>query len=408
MKEKIQLDDVELVSSAVGQTAAPKESKSILIWDLDYFFSDDIKKYVPNANVMKLSSYYKQLGWTVKLVEKSGDEKLPCDICYVFKEKLETPNPPINWLLTNEKKMKWCGEAVKWREDPNIFSPVVLACRPDYLIYNIKETPEQRADVIRLFDNDGNLLKCVQDYRNVYKGKRTIIADPTTMWNASTDELVMALTAIKDKKNLSFENPINMERIIGDKKVQDAFLKLRLNRRTQLTYDPISWNRYDAVMEFCDRIMKECPAFGIPTPTFIYSQNSLMHMESTKTAQDDWYKLVNAVLDTREKGIHIKIIPPKYVQDTPYFFIFSCIAAWTNSKYWRSTWLEYITQLYGRKIGWDAERYWNTPSQWHPVFRDLLRQTYKNRKLLTSQFEGKKTSINVPWELWDQVFKFNI
>lgn len=32
MKEKIQLDDVELVSSAVGQpAAAPKESKTILI-----------------------------------------------------------------------------------------------------------------------------------------------------------------------------------------------------------------------------------------------------------------------------------------------------------------------------------------------------------------------------------------
>lgn len=96
-----------------------------------------------------------------------------------------------------------------------------------------------------------------------------------------------ALTAIRDKKNLSFENPVNMERIISDKKVQDAFLKLRLNKRTQLTYDPINWSRYDDVMVFCDRIMKECPAFGVPTPIFIYSQNSLLHMTDTQTALND-------------------------------------------------------------------------------------------------------------------------
>ena len=45
---------------------------------------------------MKLSSYYKQLKYVVKLVKKEGDEKTPFDQCYLFKEDIKTPNPPIN------------------------------------------------------------------------------------------------------------------------------------------------------------------------------------------------------------------------------------------------------------------------------------------------------------------------
>ena len=403
---KIELDDVKLVRGAVGGSTEEVQ-KTILIWDLDFFFGDQ-KKYVPNTNVMKLSSYYKQLKYVVKLVKKEGDEKTPFDQCYLFKEDIKTPNPPINWLLCNEDKIKWAGEAVKWREDPDLFNSVVLSCRPDYLLYGLTETPEQRADVIRLFDNNGKLLKQIQNYENVYKAKRTIIADLTSMWNATTEDLVTALNSIKGKKNLSFENPVNIERIIKDKRVQDAFLQLKLNSRTQLSYDPVSWDLYNEVIDFCKRLVEEKPSFGIPTPVFIYSKNAFMHKDNTEAAQKDWEALVQAVLDTRKRGIHIKIMPPKYIQDTPYFFIFSCIAAWTNSAYWRRSWLEYISLIYGGKIGWEAQKYWNTPSKRHPVFRDLLRQTYQNQELLLGEFKGKNSTAQVPWELWKEVFKFNI
>ena len=54
---------------------------------------------------MKISSYHKQLGDTINFVTKEDDIRRPYDIYYIIKEKSETPNPPLDFLLN--KKVRW-------------------------------------------------------------------------------------------------------------------------------------------------------------------------------------------------------------------------------------------------------------------------------------------------------------
>jgi len=109
---------------------------------------------------MKISSYHKQLGDEVNFVEKDDDIYRPHDIYYIIKENSKTPNPPYEFYLN--PKVKWWGNAVfskvNWKM-PN----AMLACRPDYLIYPEKNTQLERAEQIRLLDNQGRLMPLVQD-----------------------------------------------------------------------------------------------------------------------------------------------------------------------------------------------------------------------------------------------------
>ena len=42
-------------------------------------------------------------------------------------------------------------------------SDAMLGCRPDYLLYPERETKLERAEFLRLFNNDGKPLRIMQD-----------------------------------------------------------------------------------------------------------------------------------------------------------------------------------------------------------------------------------------------------
>jgi hypothetical protein len=123
---------------------------------------------------MLISSYHKQLGDQVNFVQTEYDIKRPYNIYYILKEKDNTPNPPIQFLLDN--KIKWVGAACLGKRSFKL-PPEVLSCRPDYLLYPNKETRVERSDYIHLFDLDGHLLKKTQDVENSFKNKYVIVSD---------------------------------------------------------------------------------------------------------------------------------------------------------------------------------------------------------------------------------------
>ena len=53
----------------------------------------------------------------------------------------------------------------------------MLSCRPDYLLYPNHNTPEERAEHLRLFNNQAQPLQLIQDYTNSYKNKIVIETD---------------------------------------------------------------------------------------------------------------------------------------------------------------------------------------------------------------------------------------
>jgi hypothetical protein len=92
----------------------------------------------------------------------------------------------------------------------------MLACRPDYLIYPERNTKLERAEHVRLFNNDSQPLPLLQDWRNTFKNKHTLITD-TTMWFADKNHIIDALKRLQEVKKVSFLEPIWLQKIIYDK-----------------------------------------------------------------------------------------------------------------------------------------------------------------------------------------------
>ena len=86
----------------------------------------------------------------------------------------------------------------------------MLGCRPDYLLYPEKNTRQERAEYIRLFDNTAKLLPIKQNYTNTFKNKDAIVVD-TYMWESSKKSILKALDMLMEVKNVSFSEPIRLD-----------------------------------------------------------------------------------------------------------------------------------------------------------------------------------------------------
>ena len=77
----------------------------VTIWDLDYYHAKE-KVNCFNPDVMKISSYHKQMGDTINFVTTQDDIRRPYDLYYIIKEDNKTPNPPLDFFTT--RKIRWC------------------------------------------------------------------------------------------------------------------------------------------------------------------------------------------------------------------------------------------------------------------------------------------------------------
>ena len=84
---------------------------------------------------------------------------------------------------------------------------IMLACRPDYLIYPNRDTRLERAEHIRLIGNSKNLLPITQDWSNTFKDK-DIIVDDKDLWACDVDTIVKALERITHVRSVCFAAPI--------------------------------------------------------------------------------------------------------------------------------------------------------------------------------------------------------
>ena len=79
--------------------------------------------------------------------------------------------------------------------------------------------------------------------------------------------------------------------------------------------------------------------------------------------------------------------------------MFETISQWLKKMPQRS-WLEYISMSVGFAPFGQLSDFWNHPRQWNTMFRDLLRQTYKDKDFLLTIWKDKKLSENdIPWAL---------
>ena len=377
----------------------------VSIWDLDYFFAEK-KINCFNTDVMKISSYHKQLGEEVNFIMKEDDINRVYDVIYIVKEKIKTPHPPRHFFL--DKRVKWWGKAyqvrINWR-----MSDAMLGCRPDYLLYPEKETELEKAEHLRLFNNDGEPLGLMQDWTNTFKKSPIVVVTDPYMWCASKKNIIDALKKLQEMKKVSFLEPIWIQKLISDKDIKEEFFKLNLARGIKLRWTRIQKEEFSEVIKFFKELKNTyLTKISIQGAIFDYKDiKGPSHWESKEQAFKDFETIRQMVSLAKEQKIKIQIKMPETRLETPYFLLFEELASWTQYDF-KFSWLEYITSKWGKIQKGEFQKYWVNPRRWNEIFRDLLLQTWQYSDFLRHKWGTQYISENeVPWTIWKEEFKLN-
>lgn len=364
----------------------------ISIWDLDYYYTRN-KVNCFNPDVMRISSYHKQMGDEINFVTHDYDIYRPYDLYYLVRENSKTPNPPARFFT--DKKVRWLGEASLSRINWTL-SSIMLSCRPDYLLYPEKKTFFERSEQIQLFDNEGNLLPQTQDSSNVFLRKGNLEVDKH-MWDSSKNNIMIALNKLADKKSLSFWEPIPLQILLSDKDITTAFITLPFNNFSVLAFQPIDFDLVPRAVDFLVELRKQHPRSRIIDVVIQF--NSDAHWENVEYARQDFERIKTAIIYGRNRGVNLVSMPLEYRLVTPYFLLFEMLSRWTLCHNHLS-WLEYLELTYPQCII-------NNPATWNGAYRDLLRQTCQDKKFLLLKWKEKGYSENlIPWKLLEKEFQF--
>lgn len=368
----------------------------VTIWDLDYYYTKK-KRNCFNPDAMRISSYHKQMGDQVNFVTNEYDIRRPYDIYYVIKEKPKTPNPPPDFFLNS--KVRFLGKAYRVRAWK--MPDVMLAVRPDYLLYPEKNTREEKSEMIQLFNSKSELLPRIQDYSNTFKGKKRVILTDKYMWFADKKSLIQAFKILAEVKNLSFSEPIWIQKLYHDKELKDEFLKLKLTPGAHLNWLTVEEDEFDIAFNFLLEVQATWPEVSVGALEI--KIKPFKHWDSWLHAYRDFNRVKEMILRGKRVGIQIKIAPLSQRLETPYFLLFEEISKWTQGPRGNLSWLEYLMgehKMYGKL---------NKPHTWNEVFRDLLRQTFEDREfLLLRRKDNYMNENDIPWNLWQEEFKYGI
>lgn len=137
----------------------------VTIVDLEWY---NHTSFVPNPRCMKLSSYHKQKKDTVNFATNVNELLIDYDIMYVVRESILGGGFPEEIDLLDER-LQLIGEGLKYYSRyVGDIDDVVAACRPDYLLYPIKDENKMSKANIAQFFSGGKLLPVTQNYKNTY------------------------------------------------------------------------------------------------------------------------------------------------------------------------------------------------------------------------------------------------
>lgn len=373
----------------------------ISIWDLDYYFSTQKGEKV-NVDVQKISSYHKQKGDSVNFVTTERDIYRPYDIYYIIKENQNTPNPPMEFFIN--PKVRWWGEAYVMKQNWKM-SDAMLACRPDYLLYPERLSRDARAEQIRLLGNNNKLLPLVQDWSNTLKDKNYIVTDKK-LWYVDETTVISALQRLQTVPNICFEAPIPIRVLCQHDKMLQEFWKLNFSKRSQLEFVRVYPEEMSMVFDFLKEFKVHFPTCPIPHIKLLYAR---IPWVTQTEAQQGMQRLREIVVQAKERLVYLDIIGPKQRKDTSFFFLPELMEEWSKLNF-KMAWLEYLSVRFKvDKNYMSGSTEWNKPNKWHPLFRDAIRQTYKDTDFLLKKWGDEKVSeLEIPWKLWEETFKLGL
>lgn len=326
----------------------------VSIWDLDWYHK---QSFIPNVKCMKISSYHKQLGDEINFITDAHQIGLMCDKMYMVCERKATPLPPRKLIDDNNTIIIGSGfSAYSKCAQP---SKVVMACRPDYLLYETGEKDKFGNANFITFYAGKELITTQQDYHNTKKHKHfTIVADKW-FWKAKDEEIIYCLDKLKNDKNLMFLEPISLKRLISNAEIREKFLMLHFSSGT-----PFKWkNDYSsedvsAIIDFLQQLQSKTKSdLGtIPIRAKIGLENDELEL----------LRLFEIVYHFKQAKLKCTII-----NTTPSANIFEQLEIWTRY-YHKLSFVEFVLHNYCMQSGVLWYNILNNSIHWRSAKIDYL------------------------------------
>ena len=337
---------------------------NVTIFDLDWYYHTTI---MPNVDCMRLSSYHKQRGDKINFVTQDTHLTLPFDKMYITRENDNTPMPKR--ALLDDKRTVLLGRGFKMFGAKTL-SPIVVACRPDYLLYPMNErNPYVNANFITFYAGN-QLVKTRQDWHNTKQyHKKTIVTDKN-FWKANDTDLLFCLEVLKNEKNVAFLEPISLRKILSNPIVHQKFLSLHFSRGTKFRWKNDYGQDVAAAQDILNFLVELRQVTSSDLGFVPFKAQTIQH--STKMDFNlDLLRLMQIIGLFKQHKIRCLVVPPKSALDTPYYVFLKTISSWLQI-FPQLSLVEFITHNTCKKEGILWYEILNTPIKWKNSELDLL------------------------------------
>lgn len=332
----------------------------VTIIDLDWY---NKISFLPNPICMKLSSYHKQMRDLINFPKDGFEIKMSYDLMYVVskQKKIKIPSE----INCRDKNVRLFGENFKFlKQYMKDIPDEVAACRADYTLYKLSENNKMANINVVQFFNNGRMLRKIQDFRSSLSGvKNTLIIDKD-FWGYKEDDIEICVDMLKDYKNICFEYPIDILKIIKSEKLKKLFYSLNFYTSKDIEFinNATTEEESENVIQFLIEYKEHKPnqAF-IP---IYFKTKTLPH--NIENAAHDLRRCLRIAFIAKQNMVPIFFQAPERI-DSPFWFYFEELEAWSIYGF-KDSWIEQMTRSTRLRFNCSTERIlydslkWNTPS----------------------------------------------
>lgn len=308
----------------------------VTIVDLDWY---NKLSFVPNPICMKLSSYYKQLGYSVNFATKDFEIALSYDIMYLVREKLTGKIPPL--INIRDSRVKLVGKAFRFYSNYlKQLDDTILACRPDYMLYDLPLSNREANNCYVQFFGSNGLLPAIQDFHSAYEKAKDIVVIDENFWSKNIEDIEYCCEILKKEKNIVFSKPISLKILAKQREKRKFLLGLKLKQLYSCYFiSDFEEKDNDDVMEFIREFRNVFPHHAIKPIEFKIWRPNYADIDNIEYG----LKLAKAA---KELEISIVLKAPER-EEAALWSYYEDFEAWSRNEF-KNSYVDYVAGIQSR------------------------------------------------------------
>lgn len=335
----------------------------VTIWDLDWYYQ---KSNVPNVDCMRLSSYHKQKGDKINFISQQTHLDLRYDIMYIACERDDTEKPDNKYI--KDKRTVLLGRGFRYYNVKTI-GAIVVACRPDYLLYPHMNGAYANADFVTYYAGD-QLIKSRQDWHNTKNGRKKTVITDRNFWKTKDENIIWCLQDLKQEKNIAFLEPISLRKILGNNSIRQNFLTLHFSNGTVFKWCNDYGSTYEQALDILS-FLKQLRERTTSDLGFMPFKAQLISHKDYEDFELDLLRTFQIVAEFKTAKMKSLIVAPRNRLESPHWEIFSGLQYWT-SKVPQISYVEFVTHYISKADGLTWDEVINNKLKWKNKYVNFL------------------------------------